>query len=252
MSEHTNRWLGLVGYEPRSTGRPWPSDMSGGDRLHLHAQVNTAPQPLMAMPLPPSGGQRLGGWLHQASANMIAGLAMSVALTAWAHFNTSPAPSVVVLDGQVRPLEAIKIERTKDLAAALAYSLAQAPSGTQMVRSWYEEGHRVLIGKSREAEPVYVPVPRPGLTGQWWSLVYQGLQRVQLYEVHPPETWDANEIYVHLSHWAQECHVQKESIVMWSTFRPAKSLAKMDQCQGGGTCIILAEECGNAFRDLER
>ncbi len=248
MSKSPNPWLKKVDYDP-----------GGAATVHVPGLgTGWSPAPAAALPPPPSNppspppvsGRGAGGWLYQASANMVAGLAMSVALASWGHFNIAPEPSIVMLDARVRPLEAIEIERTKNKAAALAFSAAKAPSGTELVRDWYERGRLVVVGDHDVDRPTYVPIPRPGLVGQWWNLVYGGLRGVKLYEIHPPAKWDANEMDVHVSHWAQQCHVQPQAIRTWSSFKPSRLAARTDQCKGGGICLVLAEDCGNAFSDI--
>jgi hypothetical protein len=230
-----NRWYKAVGYTPEDA------------------------------PLPPTRGRRRpakarhsSGLLGYSGKQWLFGTATSVlaASFVWAAIQVrtrlSPPPTYEVLpETHARAL--LKVERTyRGQAAALELTRRLSPELTGITRRWRDGQGLKRFGNPTGRQAFYAAFRRPEFEDVYSERVLDGIGRPALFEIAPPLSWTAKSFRLNRAYWAIQCRVTVEMIDVWSSFRTNAIGPLVNECRLGGVCLIVSDDCGDAFEDIKR
>lgn len=291
-----NRWWSRVNYDPerKASSEPFTFqqniyiDGARKDSIspgQVNVGVAPAPtNPAVSQPQPAAVASQAGPFsvrhpfLQSVFSSLIGSLVFSVVLAAAGVFLFPRYPPFVVpleAANPARPsLIAAELERTPDKSDLL--ELTGKSPAQLLVPLWNEigpdtAGQHYIFGSALRPKGYYFLVPRPAWEHHFAQLApYTALK---LFEIRVSPNLKPKELENHINNWAQNCNVERASIIYWSSWRPRhlasywtrarekynlllnKPTQRVNECRPGGTCFVIAFECNSAafddFRSIE-
>jgi hypothetical protein len=212
-----------------------------------------------ALPLRARPRSRRGRWLGQTSTAWVFALLTNLvaASIGWGFGKAGTAvlrpqaPTIVVTqrsDGERRHL--LRIDRTVGFSEAMALTKDRSPELMSLTRHWNDPRGRRRFGHLPSSLKYYSALRRIELDVYYSDFVLDGVGRPSLYEVGIPPSWTNRQLELYVDHWATQCRIDPQMIHVWSSFRNSDFGPLEDECRPDGICLILAENCDNAFSNL--